>query len=320
MTTNTAFDRNPTLEFDDYCLGVLRRWETGELPLKEAVTLITHKAREAVADNHLANQGRAEHLLGYMQHYRGDLNASIRHYDRARALFQKVGNERRVATMDLNNGENYRLKGDFTRARRLYQSAYTTADRLGDIPLKTMAIVNEGLALQESGQKTAALKALREGLELTDQWTDRLDRLPGLRCEIHHGLSEIYLANNQISDAWTHARQTLTTARLSGEPKQIGYAYRALGEVVTMMDAIPADDDTMPTDPDEFFRLALHAFREVNMEAEVARTMFAQARSLATRGRRTMAARKLQQVMIMFSELGMVDDAAKAAEAQLAVI
>jgi hypothetical protein len=33
-----------------------------------------------------------------------------------------------------------------------------------------------------------------------------------------------------------------------------------------------------------------------------------------------MAAKKLQQVMIIFTRLGMVDDIARAAEAQLAVI
>jgi hypothetical protein len=75
-----------------------------------------------------------------------------------------------------------------------------------------------------------------------------------------------------------------------------------------------------PADPDEYFRLAIDVFREMNMEAERARTVFAHARSLAHRGRKTMAVRMLQQVMVMFTDLGMVDDAAKAAQAQIAAV
>ncbi len=48
--------------------------------------------------------------------------------------------------------------------------------------------------------------------------------------------------------------------------------------------------------------------------------MLAHARCLAGHGRRTTAARKLQQAMIIFTRLGMTDDAAQAAEAQLQVI
>lgn len=325
MTDTLSVAQNPTAEFDAYCLNVLRRWRTGELPFNEAITMMTQKANEAVAEEHVANHARAEQLLGYLQHYRGNLNTSIRHYDRARALFQQVGNDRRLMVIDLGNGENYRLKGDFSKARRMYQSAYEVADRLGELELKTIALVNEGLVLLSQNQMVPAQRAFQEGLALAEGWRDRLDERPALLCEIHHGLTIIYLQSRQVDLAWEHASAALVAAGESGEPKQMGYAYRALGEVVTQIDnASPLVTVNVPpeivADPDDYFRSALQAFRDVNMEAEIARTMFAQARSLAWRGRKTTAARKLQQVMIMFSELGMVDDAAKAAEAQLAVI
>lgn len=318
MVYNISTDSEPTPEFNDYCLDVIRRWERGELPYKEAVTLLTQKEQEATSTGHLANQGRIHHVLGYIQHYRGNLDASIRHYDKARYLFQQVKNARRICMMDLNNGENYRLKGDFTRARRLYRNAYEGATPLGDLVTMAMAAINEGLVLLAMGQNAYARKLLTEGYELSQQWTERLESLPSLHCEVHHSLTLIHLAEGDLEQAWQEARRAMIAARASGEGMCMGYAYRALGEAITHLGSAP--EDGYHSDPDEYYRLAIESFREMNMEAEMARTIFAQAQSLAHRGRRSTAARKLQQVMIMFTQLGMVDDIAKVAQAQLDVL
>lgn len=318
MVYTAAPDKDPTQAFDDYCIDVIKSWEAGDLPFNEAIALLTAKEQEAIATNHLANQGRAHHLLGYMQHYRGNLNTSIIHYEKARSLFQRVDNIQRLAILDLNNGENYRLKGDFARAKRMYRSAYERARDLGHLTVQTMAVVNEGLTAVAVGQYDTAQDLLQEGADLTDQWTDRLDVIDSLRCEIYLAMTEIAIAKKQNEQAWHYAKRTLNHAENSGDVKRSGFAYRAIGEVISIMNGAP--ETGFSDDPDEYFRQSLQVFREMNMEAEMARTMFVQACSLAQRGRRTTAARKLQQVMIMFTELGMVDDAAKAAEAQLSVI
>lgn len=311
-------DQDPTPEFNDYCLSVIQRWASGELPFKEAVAMVTTKQQEALTSDHIANQGRAEHAMGYLQHFRGDLNASIRHYERARQLFQKVGNVRRVATMDLNNGENYRLKGDFVRARRMYRSAYDAARELDIIRIQAIAAVNEGLVLLAIGQMNMAFKTLQDALALIEHWDGDESKRNGMLCELYQGLTSIYLHENRIEDAWEAVQAALHYASQTSEKMQLGVAYRSFGEVMTRMEKRPAGD--FLTEPDEYFRLAMEIFRDLNMEAEMARTIFAQARCLAHRGKKTTAARKLQQVMIIFTELGMVDDAAKAASAQLMMI
>lgn len=311
-------DIEPTPEFNQRCLDVIRRWEGGDLPYKEAIAQVTALSQEAVEANHIANEARAEQLLGLIQHYRGNLNTSIRHNERARKLYQRVGNRVRTATMDLNQGENYRFKGDFTRARKLYRAAYDAAAELNNLPLQTMAALNEGLTLVAASQYDAARAALDEGLELIPRWTEEDPQLPSILCELHQGMAIIHLQDGNHEAAWSEALKALDAARKGGQPLQLGFANRILGEVVTMMESVP--DAQFSSDPDDYFRAAIDAFREINAEAELARTMFAQAKSLAIRGRRTTAARKLQQVMIIFTRLGMVDDAARAAEAQLAVL
>jgi tetratricopeptide (TPR) repeat protein len=312
-------DQDPTPEFNQDCLSVIRRWESGDLPFKEAVAQVAAKIQEAVNDGHLANQGRAEHAMGYLQHYRGDLNASIRHYERARQLFQKVGNARRVATMDLNNGENYRLKGDFVRARRLYRTAYDAARELSMLRIQAMAALNEGLTLLAVEQYTAADKLFQESLALL-QDLDEEPKPNGMLCELYLGLTSIYLHHHQIEEAWQTAQEALHYAHNATEKMQLGAVYRSVGEVLTHLDEPQNVAAESANDPDEYFRRAMEVFRELHMEAEIARTIFAHAQSMAHRGRKTTAARKLQQVMIMFTELGMVDDAAKAAAAQLTMI
>jgi len=217
--------------------------------------------------------------------------------------------------MALNQGENYRYKGDFNRALQLYRAAYDNSDQ---IATKTMAAANEGLVLVTMGRNTKARESFETALELVQQFTEE-DRDPaGLLCEIHHGMAEIFLREGDLEFAWNHALKALAAAQETGEPLQYGYANRTLGEVITGLGSSP--DERFSSNADDYFREALQAFREINAEVEMAKTMYAQALSLAARGRRTTAARKLQQVMIIFTRLDMVDDAARAAEAQLSVI
>lgn len=72
------------------------------------------------------------------------------------------------------------------------------------------------------------------------------------------------------------------------------------------MTAIP--NPTLSDNPDDYFRASAQYFSELNAEAEILRTMFAQAKSLAKRGKINSATRKLQQIIISFQKLGMADD------------
>jgi tetratricopeptide (TPR) repeat protein len=318
VTQFAAIDSEPTAEFNQQCLQVIRRWESGDLPSSNAIAMLSEYAGHAVATSHLANQGRAEHLLGYIQHYCGNLSASIRHYDRARKLYERLGNHERVAIMNLNQGENFRFKGELNRALRLYRMAFQSAEALGSLRIQTMAAVNQGLALLALEHNMAARQAFQDALELITHWTDHQEDLPGLLCEIYHGMGLIYLREGHLLAAWKAAMEALNSARKNGQPFHWGFANRILGQVIDELGTAP--DPEFASDPDEYFQAALSAFREINAEAEMARTMYVQALSLAARGRRTTAARKLHHVMIIFERLDMVDDAARAAEAQLAVI
>lgn len=318
INTVSSLDTDPTPEFNARGLAVLHQWETSAMPFDEAIVRFTQLAHEAIQSKHLANQGRAEHFLGYLQHYRGNLNTSIMHYDRARSLFMQVGNENRIAIIDLNQGENYRNKGEFSRARRLYRSAHDAAARLGNLRIQTMAIANEGLTLLSLKDYGAARQALDEGLRLSNQWVAGEEDFYELRCEIYHGLATLDLIGENIAEAWQHAQDCLDSASQEKQPLSLGYAYRIMGEVLTVIPN-PAELGVENT-PDDYYRAALEAFRNINAEGEMGRTVYCQAKSLAQRGKRRSAAQMFKEAMVIFELLGMTDDAAKAAEAQLLVL
>jgi tetratricopeptide (TPR) repeat protein len=308
----------PTPEFNQKCIEIINRFGTGDLPYENALAELEKLAEEADKSGHMVNQGRVEQLIGYIQHYRGNLDISIRHNEKARSLFARAGNPKRVATIDLNQGENYRFKGELNRAAKLYQSAYEVAEQFGDLRLQTIASSNEGLVLLTLKKYDEAHVSFNKSLKLAQQLDAQATDIATILCEIYHGLAVIHLHEGNLEAAWMRALEALQVAEEAQQPLIKGYANRTLGEVLTELKTSP--DARFSSDPDDYFRASIGYLQELKADAEMARTMFAQSLSLAKRGRRTMAAKKLQQVMDMFSKLGMVDDAARAAEAQLALM
>ncbi len=312
-----ADQQEPTPEFNQRCLDIIQRWSSGGLPYEEANQALVELGREAAGADRPVDQGRVEQLLGYMLGYRGRLNDAIYHYERARALYAHVNNQRRMAICDLNLGEAYRFKGDFNRARSLFDRASVTFSQVADLESQAMAIGNRGQMLFSLGQIEAARADLLESRRLALQIPpDSLDR-SGLLCEIHHALALLYLRSGDPESARREALAAYQIAQEVPQPLERGFANRAIAELLTAGTAL---DNNFAHDPDHYYQAANEAFMEIHAEGEMARTMFMQARSLARRGRRMTAARKLQLAMGIFSRLGMVDDAARAAEAQLEVI
>jgi tetratricopeptide (TPR) repeat protein len=318
VATRPILEKEATPEFNARCMAIMGQWEAGNLPFQDAAHQMMALGREATAENHLANQARTELLLGIMQGYRANLNASIQHFEQARALYEEVGNELRMVKCDLNLGESYRQKGDFEKARRLFSDVYEITGRLGDLQSQTIAIGNAGQMLLSMKQIDAAEDALKEATSLAMQWpAESASGAAGVLCEVHHALAVVYLSRRQMEAALEQAKDSLHYARTSGRLVSIGFANRTMGEVLTALDSIPAElAGELSEDPGDYFREALGAFTEIDAQGERARTMHAHAKCLAKQGRRMAAARMLQQAMLTFAELGMVDDSAKAAESQ----
>lgn len=301
----------PSPDFDALCIDLVKRWERGEIAHTDVLAKLKQLGLDAATEGQHANQGRAEHMSGYVQHFLGNYSISILHYEKARDLFQRVQNQRRVGIIELNQGENYRFRGDFRRARHLYHSAYETAKLHGDVRIQMAATLNEGLVLVQMKQFDAAHAALLQSYQLAKQMKPGDQNREEFLTELHYGLAQVELAQKNPVAAWEQANEALHWAQEADNILMIGLAHRILA------DSLSALPEPRPADPEAFFRTALKAFREIEAEAETARTLHHYARSLLAQSRRRPALQLYQEASTLFDKLGMTADAAIAAEEQL---
>ncbi|MBK8020430.1 MAG: tetratricopeptide repeat protein [Chloroflexi bacterium] len=316
----SSFDPEPSPEFNAECTAIIDAWESGELSFRDAITQLDALRTEASQEHHPANQGRVELLLGVIQGYRANLDASISHFERARMYFEQAGNRRRAIGAILNLGESYRLKGSFARARQFFRAAYDGAAAVGDQFTQALSALNEGQMLLSMEQPESARRTVEDARALFESMDDEQDQREAMLAAVHVALAQVCLLTADLDQAWDHASEGMVRARHVNQPLELGSAHRCLGEVLTALGEPPHAVTEFSADPDEQFRAATEAFQEIKAEGELARTMYAHALSLAKRGKGMTAARKMQQAMIIFTRLGMNDDAAKAARAQIDVL
>jgi tetratricopeptide (TPR) repeat protein len=313
--------QEPTPEFNTHCIDLLTQWDTGKITARELLNKLDGLMKEIAPTAHAANLGRVEHLLGYVYHYLGNYATSIQHYEKARRYYVRAENRRRIATIDLNQGENYRLKGEYSRALALYRSSYETAQEMGHLPLMSYALTNEAHVLTVVKNFEYARKSFEQAYTLTDEWhgkvyEDNVEDSSLLRAEILLGLAELEIASKNYEAAWNYSNRALEYARYLEELRGQGLAYRVMGDILTVFNPNPTQEPNC----DEMYRLATNNFRTINAEGEIARTLFAYAKSLAHRGQRNKAAQLFRESMVIFTRLGMSQEAVKAAEAQLKVL
>lgn len=319
MTITIVLDREPTADFQAKCLEITYQWEGGKLPYPEARQRLATLAHDASLRGHLADQGRVEQVIGYMEVVRGNLNVSIHHFERARAAYHQVQNTNRAAICDMNIGDSYRNKGDFKRALTLYGKAFEAFKAEKDIENQAFALTYRGQAWFSMDRLDTAQNDLVAGLALAEQIPTHTDDRSLLLCEVNLALTRLYIKRERYGMAWESAIRAHDIALKSPQAFEKGYSNRALAEIISVS-PVPPMDRRFANDANVYFQAANDAFMEIHAEGEIARTMYAHALSLARSGRKMAAARKLQLAMIIFTRLGMVDDAARAAEMQLEVL
>lgn len=302
----------PSEDFETRCREIQLAWRSAALPFDEAIKQMNMLVEEAKNLSHQANYARALNFLGTMHGYRGKYKAALTCFQQAHGIFAELGNKRHMAIADLNLGETYRNQGQYHLAQRLFHSAYETAKEFNDATLQMVSIVNEGLMLLNLGHLDSANRAFEKGYQLANLVPETESVRNATLCEIHYGLAAIHLENGRLPNAYYHAQQAVLEAQKTNQPLSIGIAFRTMGTVLAAF-------DPQPDDPEAAFNEAYAAFRKIEAEGELARTMYEHGRYLIKSGQRLRAGKRLQNAMVIFARLGMTAEAAKAAEAQNAV-
>lgn len=302
---------------------VFDAWYAKKIEFENAFEELAQLRIEAQSSENPINEGSVDNILGVIYGYRSQYEESIQHFNKAKELFEKHHAWRRVASCALNLGETYRLIGNFARAQTNFHQTAQLGKNLRDFELQAIAITNEALMLMSLQSYQRAKTILQEALTLIEnEWHPTDSRLIANRidnlCEIHYAFAKLYIQENNILRAWEEAKLSLKYAEENARPLRIGHAYRALGTVMHKLKNAP--DETMSSDPDFYFQASIDAFKSVNAESEWAKSLYAQGKSLAERGKKELASRNFQQAIRVFNKLQMWQDAAQVTEAQLALL
>ena len=329
MATNPPTPQEIDPAFRARAEAIYQSWHTGDFQFRQAIDHMIALENEAGRETHYAHQGLIENMIGMMYGYRADLDQSIRHFARSRDLCERANNRAGVVRAAMNLGESYRLKGDFPRARQLFRTAFDQAGQLNQAATQGLAASNEGQLLLSMNQLEAARERFEKALEIAPNIPEEQPRIQTI-ADCHQGLATYCLKMNDNNAAWKHALESMRLSQQSREPFMLGFAYRTMGDVLTALGHTPygtpavepENQDPAATnehlgDPDMYFQLSIEAFQDIRAEGEMARTVFAQGLSLMLRGQKMTASRKFYQAMMLFTKLGMKDDANKATQAQI---
>jgi tetratricopeptide (TPR) repeat protein len=319
MTEALEPQANPN--FQTELTGVLHQWQSNTLSYNDALEAIEQLRQQAIQENMPIHEGLVENTLGIMEGYRSNLGKSLNHFETSRRIFEQCGASSRLGNAALNIGETHRLRGNFQRARTCFQDAYEIARKHDILSIQAIALSNEAQIWCSLRQYESAFDLLLKAEALCRHpWQDtepeRVTRgRLSCECEVHHAFVEVYLSRENIEEAVQHAQKGLELARHVGDSVIIGTANRAMGNALT---ALYDHDHTY--NPDDYYRAAADSFNEIKAEGEIGKTLLAQGKSMAHRGRKRSAAQLFQRAMEIFTRAGMTNDAALAAEAQLSVI
>jgi tetratricopeptide (TPR) repeat protein len=296
-------------------------WQSGGISASDAEQELMALGKEAEDEGNRLHRGAVELNLGIIQGYLANFTRSAHHFENARQDLESVGAISQMLTCDLNIGEVYRLQGNFARAQIFFHRAFMEAKNIDHKRTMAVALTNEGQMWISMGSPNKAYDMLHEALSIASQpYSDEDDervhlaRL-GVLAEIYHALTQISLANGDTIKAWSYAKNSYENANLTQHPMRMGYGNRAVADAITALGDAP--EPSFDHDPDTYYKQAMDYFRAVHMEGDVAKTMFARGKSLVRRGKKASAAKLFQQALVIFEKLGMRDDAAKAAEAQM---
>lgn len=313
--STTPPNAQPSPEFMERAVSTMQQWERGELNNQQVLETMNALLADAVIAKRLADQAQAHIMIGVVYSYSGKPEVGIQHYRTARSLFERVGNVERMLIADTNIAETLMDKGDLPRARELYNRCYLTARQIESPRAQAISIAMVGRILLRQGLPNRARPALEEGERLMQSLPDRRGTI-GLLYEIYHDLIAVCVQQGDTEYALDAARKGLQAAHESRGLVQLGLANRAVGELLTTLSQPVDMGEGFSNNPDDYFRATMQYFTEMKTDLEIARTLWVHGESLAKRGQRLTAARKLQQAARIFTELNMLSEAARVGEIQ----
>lgn len=299
------------VQFTPECHTILEAWQTGSLSYKDAIEKLMLFSGNAAAQGHPLEEGSAELALGSLLHFRGNLSRSFHHLMRARSLYSLAVHQNGMAYADLLQAQNYAYTGHIRMATSVFHTVYEIASSTGNDILKAEAAVQEGIALLSVSKSSAALNQLEHALTQVKALPEGPYRNQ-LLVKTYDALAETNLAQRRPENAWAEALNGWSISKQDHSTLVKGYAHRAIGRVIMSLNGSPYPPE-FDDDATKYLQTAVNAFNQADNEPEMARTNFLLAKCYAANRQHSQARQLMQKTLLLFTRLGMVEDADHAA-------
>jgi CheY-like chemotaxis protein/tetratricopeptide (TPR) repeat protein len=224
-------------------LHVLSRSERRTEYLDRAIIEYTAASHHFELSGNVSHRALAENNLGFLLSVAGRYDEAHRHLNRARALFEQVGEKGRIAQVDDARARVMLKEGKVGQAMRVIRTAVGALEHGGENALLAEALTTQGLVFARAGEHDLSKTTLRRAakvaeeagapedaglalLTLVEEHVNRLDERDALRSLIR---AEELLAGTQ--DAETAGRlNTCAFGFLRARAQLLGRRVRSSSE------------------------------------------------------------------------------------------
>lgn len=164
--------------------------------------------------------------LGQLFRKTRDLERSLEHYDKAYAIFEKIGDDNGMATILNESGVVFEYQNKFDEAIRRYQKSMETRVRMKDTVGMAYSLNFMGTAYTEAGKYPEAEKSLRACQQLRELIRDSFTL-----ALTHSDLGSLYLRWNKPQEARTSFNVSNRIANAMRYPDLQMHNYQRMAEL-----------------------------------------------------------------------------------------
>lgn len=170
--------------------------------------------------------GRPHVLLGSISNAIGRRTEALEHLLTALDIFKQYEREREIAHVSCNIGHIYLKRAEYALAQTYLRRSLDLAERIGDLPLKSVVLHNLAELAASSGDLTEAEVLCRHSLFMAEQINDR-----EYQSQWNADFAAILLEQGRLAEAEEHVARALDIAQVIQNAPCTGRALVVLGEL-----------------------------------------------------------------------------------------
>jgi CHAT domain-containing protein len=156
----------------------------------------------------------------------GEYDRAFRASERARAIFTRLGEIRRIASVDNNVGNIFHRQDRFEEAIAHYESAYKTLSEFGDWERAAITLHNMAMCLISLNDFPRSLECYQKSRELCERYG-----MPLLRDQADYNIAYLYYFRGEYSRAIEMLFASRRACEVNGDAYHLALCHMDLSEI-----------------------------------------------------------------------------------------